>query len=182
TDEAGLPAAERLASLQETLHPIAEAVGQQLEQLACQPAARDADSAGYLAGLLEAAERLDTVAYAHAVLPLLEAHRPPTLDVASLAFMTYGVAVDGLSYDIPGLHGMIQLARRLPGRSTRCAQTVADALPPRLVARHAAPTDLATPARRAEAAEPRTTAATAQAPTARRTHLPSAPRPPRLPA
>jgi len=178
TDDTGLPAAERLASLQETLHPIAGALGQQLAQLASQPAARDADSAGYLAGLLEAADRLGTVAYAHAVLPLLETHRPPTLDVATLAFMTYGVAVDDLSYDIPGLQGMVQLARRLPERSTRCAQTVAVALPTGLVARLAAATDLPTAVGLCGAAEPLTTMTTEQATSVYRAHVASLPEPP----
>jgi len=112
------------------------------------------------------------------VLPLLETHRPPTLDVATLAFMTYGVAVDDLSYDIPGLQGMVQLARRLPERSTRCAQTVAVALPTGLVARLAAATDLPTAVGLCGAAEPLTTMTTEQATSVYRAHVASLPEPP----
>jgi hypothetical protein len=134
--------------------------------------------AGYAAGLLEAADRLDTVAYVHAVLPLLEQHRPPTLDVTALAFMVYSVAVDGLTFDIQGLQGMVQLARLLPQRSSLCVRIVGDALPPAMLARLAAAADVTAAVRLCEAAENTHTLTPNQASAVYRALIPALPHPP----
>jgi hypothetical protein len=177
-DHPGMPVAERLESLQEALRPVAEAIGRQLTQLEDGPPGDDLVFAKYAAGLLEAADRLDTVAYAHAILPLLEERRPPTLDVTTLAFMVYSVAVDDLTFDIDGLQEMVQLAQELPPRATTCAQTVGGAFPPTLLARLARATDVGTAVRLCEAAENLLTLTAEQASTIYHSHIAALPAPP----
>jgi len=178
TEHAGWPASERLVSLQELLRPVAEGIGRQLRQLPRQLAGDDHALAEYAAALLEAADRLDTVAYAHAILPLVAQQRPATLDVATLAGLAYDVAVDGVAFDIEGLQGVVRLARKLPARTSPCARIAGASLPPAMLASLAARADLATAVRLCEAAEGLLSITAEQAAVIYRAHVPVLPSPP----
>jgi hypothetical protein len=141
---------DRLEVISDALAPIAEALRDQLRELSGRPV-NEMDAA-YAASLIEAADRLDTIAYVHAVLPFLEQHRRPTLDVTSLAHMTYASAVDGLVFDGP-LAPIAELARRLPERASSCAAAVRPALTPVALAHLMMDADLRTGIRLCEAAE-----------------------------
>jgi energy-coupling factor transporter ATP-binding protein EcfA2 len=149
----GKPARERLAAIQEALQPVARSLGEQLNALDSAPHSPDPESVSYAAGLLEAAERLDAVAYAHAVLPAIEERRPPTLDVTQLAMMVYSVASGEVTFDIPGLEEVGRIAGELPTRMSTCAETVSAAIQPALLTRLATSTDLKAAVRLSESAE-----------------------------
>ncbi|WP_460528397.1 hypothetical protein [Flindersiella endophytica] len=169
---------ERLAEIQHVFRPVAEALGHALGQLAERALGAGDSVAEYAAGILETADRLDTIAYAHAVLPLLEASCPPTLDVSALAFMTYGAAVDGVTLGIDALDWARALARRFPSRDDACARLVARRLLPSLFVRFAASANLASAVRLCEAAEGIVTISAEQAREVYRLHVPRLPQPP----
>lgn len=178
SDNAGLSVSERLLSVQERLRPVAEALGRQLSQLDGRPLGDDRALAGYAAGLMEAADRLDTVAYAHAVLPLVEEHRPATLDVATLASLVYSVAVDGLTFDMEELQGVAWLARQLPTRTGPSARITGRGLASASLTNLAAAAGLATAVRLCEAAEGLLSITAEQANIIYRAHIPTLPQPP----
>lgn len=140
--------AGKLADIQSALTPVADALADiAAATIAAEPSD---DLALHLASLFDAADRLDTVAYVHTVLGLLEAERPAAVDLGQLAFLVHGAAA-GLSFDMVPQIG--RLARRLPDRASRCADRVAAAVAPGQLRRHAGASTIAGALRLCEAAE-----------------------------
>lgn len=141
--------AARLTLISDSLAPIATALRDILKALVAE---RGNQASTHAASLIEAADRLDTVAYVHAILPFLEAERKPPLSLAALSSLVYSAAVDGLTYPDP-LEILNQLALRLPLRTSRCAEIVAPALTPAAIFGFARASDIDATIRLCEAAE-----------------------------
>ncbi|HLJ20329.1 MAG TPA: hypothetical protein VKU84_09030, partial [Stellaceae bacterium] len=113
----------------------------------------DSEAAAYAAPLLEAADRLDTVAYAYAMLPFIETRRPANLPLRTLAELVYSSSVDGLN--LGGLlPQIVTLGNQLPERRPTCGRLVATALTPALLAHTGRQLSIDRAVRLFEAAEP----------------------------
>jgi hypothetical protein len=123
----GLDPSQRLYSILEALHPIADTLRDQLNHVA---ANGGDDAAAYAASLIEAADRLDTTAYVHAVLPFVERNRPAAIDLATLAGLVYSNRVDHVYLQIEPI---VRLGRQLPERRSTCAAIVTSGLTPSLL-------------------------------------------------
>lgn len=120
----GAEPAPLLAELLELLEPLA-VTGREL-LVALQ---QGSESAAEAASLLEAGERLDSVAYVYALLPWLRANRHPTIDVATLARLLYTIRNDDIRMlDFLGGPALNELADSLPLRPTRLAEKVAEGI------------------------------------------------------
>lgn len=115
---------DTLNTILDALEPVAGAIR---DLIAAASAAPSEDAAAHVAGLLEAGDRLDTVAYVHAALPFFESNRPPTAALGHLATITYSAAVGGLTFDGP-LQRIGDLAKRMPTRQDRSAAVVTSRL------------------------------------------------------
>ena len=124
----GLDPSQRLHSILDALHPIADTLWDQLSHVAANSGGDDA--AAYAASLIEAADRLDTIAYVHAVLPFVERNRPATIDLATLAGLVYSNRVDRVYLQIDPI---VRLGRQLPERRSICAAIVTSGLTPSLL-------------------------------------------------
>jgi hypothetical protein len=172
---AQMQATDRLVELQRALEPVAQALARALKAAASAPTQ---DAAVHAVGLLEAAERLDSVAYAHAVLPILEAERAPTIDIGSLAHLTYAVAVDGLTFDIDGLEPIRAIARMFPPRREDNATIVGSTLAAAQLVNLAVSCDIERAVRLCEAAEGLVQLDSSDATAIYVRHIPTLPDPP----
>jgi hypothetical protein len=143
-----LDAARRLSLIHEALDPIAEVLRHQLRHLFGH---EGDDEAAHAASIIEAADRLDTIAYVHAVLPLVEQNRPATLDLAALAGMAYSSRVSGVNLEI--VQPVVRLGQQLPERRSTCAITAASGLEPVFLVDLAKATTIRTAVRLLEAVE-----------------------------
>ncbi|WP_433917367.1 hypothetical protein OIE50_50875 [Streptomyces canus] len=145
-----LPGDERLAGLQQALRPLSHAIANQLRACVTDPT-WDVSAAAHAAGLLETADRLDTLAHLHAALPLVERQCPPTLEAPTLLWMALTWADREL--DIEELQWVKELGQRLPARSDDLGRMAAGGLSPDALTRLLLDADLATAVRLSEAAE-----------------------------
>ncbi|MFE1341564.1 hypothetical protein ACFW6K_28290 [Streptomyces sp. NPDC058733] len=141
---------ERLAGLQQALRPLSHAIANQLRACVTDPPC-DVSAAAHAAGLLETADRLDTLAHLHAALPLVERQCPPTLEAPTLLWMALTWADREL--DIEELQWVKELGQRLPARSDDLGRMAAGGLSPDALTRLLLDADLATAVRLSEAAE-----------------------------
>jgi hypothetical protein len=165
---------ERLGTIQQALQPVAEWLRHELAGLTTTPGGDD--TAARAAALLEAADRLDTAAYVHAVLPYVEKIREPTVDLATLANLAYSCAIDGLTFN-GALEPVARLSRGLPKRRSACATAVAAALIPATIAGLATGATLPTAIRLLEATEGLATLTAELASEIYKSHVPSLPWP-----
>jgi hypothetical protein len=147
---ADLPGDQRLAGLQQALRPLSQAIASQLRACVTDPP-WDVAPADHAAGLLETADRLDTLAHVHAALPLVERECPPTLEAPTLLWMALLWADRDLEVD--GLRPVQELGQRLPARSDDLGRMAARGLSPDALTRLLLDTDLPTAVRLSEAAE-----------------------------
>ncbi|MFJ3644476.1 hypothetical protein [Streptomyces murinus] len=147
---ADLPGDERLAGLQQALRPLSQAIADQLRACETDPV-WGVSAAAYAAGLLETADRLDTLAHLHAALPLVERECPPTLEAPTLLWVALMWADRDL--DIEELQWAKELGQRLPSRSDELSRLGARGLSPDALTRLLLDADLATAVRLSEAAE-----------------------------
>jgi hypothetical protein len=143
-----LDPSQRLDSVLEALQPIADTLRLQLIHVATDGSGDDA--AAYAASLIEAADRLDTIAYVHAVLPFIDRNRPATTDLADLAGLVYSNRVDGVYLQIEPI---VRLGRQLPERQSTCAAIVTSGLTPVLLVDLARDATIRTAVRLFESAE-----------------------------
>ena len=174
-DTPDLSPSDRLDAIEEALKPIGAALRDALAHTAAK--AHGDDSAAHAASLIEAADRVDTLAFAHAVLPFLERHRPPTLPLGTFAGLTYSAAVDGLNLGelTPEID---RLGRQLPERRSTCARAVGTTLTPELLADLGQCATVRTAIRLFEAAEGIATLSQSHARDVYRVHIPGLPQPP----
>ncbi|MEW2559685.1 hypothetical protein [Streptomyces griseorubiginosus] len=145
-----LPGDERLAGLQQALHPLSQAIADQLRVCETDPV-WGVPAAAHAAGLLETADRLDTLVHLHAALPLVERECPPTLEAPTLLWMALMWADREL--DVEGLRPAKELGQRLPARSDDLGRMAALGLSPDALTRLLLDAELATAVRLSEAAE-----------------------------
>ncbi|MGW3313612.1 hypothetical protein ACWDG9_44410 [Streptomyces sp. NPDC001073] len=145
-----LPGGDRLTGLQEALRPLGRTIEGQLRACETDPP-WGVSAAAYAAGLLETADRLDTLTHLHAALPLVERECPPTLEAPTLLWMALMWAHRDL--DVEGLRPAKELGQRLPARSDDLARMAARGLSPDALTRLLLDADLATAVRLSEAAE-----------------------------
>lgn len=145
-----LPGDERRAGLQQALRPLSQAIADQLRACVTDPP-WDVFAAAHAAGLLETADRLDTLAHLHAALPLVERECPPTLEAPTLLWMALMWADRDL--DVEELQWVKELGQRLPARSNDLGRMAARGLSPNALTRLLHDADLATAVRLSEAAE-----------------------------
>lgn len=114
----------RLQELTSLLQSIAETAGPMLHAIDDSP-----PGVRLAASLLAAGERLDSVAYVYAVLPAIQASRPPSIDTANLGSLLYTVRNDGISMpDFGGGPAINALGATLPPRPATLARLVAQGL------------------------------------------------------
>ncbi|MFF5759843.1 hypothetical protein OG495_36275 [Streptomyces longwoodensis] len=145
-----LPGDERLAGLQQALRPLSLSIAEQLRVCVPDPP-WDVSAAVHAAGLLETADRLDTLTHLHAALPLVERECPPTLEAPTLLWMALMSADRDL--DVEGLRPAKELGQRLPARSDDLGRMAARGLSPDALTLLLLDADLATAVRLSEAAE-----------------------------
>jgi hypothetical protein len=174
---ADVSGAERLAAVNLALSPIVGYLSEQLSSLSPGASEQTTERASYAAGLLEAADRLDTVAFAHAVLADVEHHRPAALDPATTASLAYSIAIDGLNMNLDQLQPLVDFARSLPARTNDAARRVAAALHSEALVNLASAADLATAVRLCEAAEALVRLTVSQAQHVYRAHVATMPVP-----
>lgn len=146
----GLDPSQRLDSILEALRPIADSLRDRLLHVATTPGGGD-DAAAYAASLLEAADRLDTIAYVHAVSPFIERNRSATIDLATLVGLVYTSRVDHVDLHI--VEPIVRLGRQLPKRCSTCAAIVTSGLTPALLSELASGATIRTVIRLFESAE-----------------------------
>ncbi|MEU3511316.1 hypothetical protein ABZ733_26175 [Streptomyces longwoodensis] len=145
-----LPGDERLAGLQQALRPLSQAIADRLRVCVTDPP-WGVPAAAHAAGLLETADRLDTLAHLHAAIPLVERECPPTLEAPTLLWMALMWADREL--DIQELQWVKELGQRLPVRCDDLGRMAARGLSPDTLTRLLLDADLATAVRLSEAAE-----------------------------
>lgn len=144
------PCAPGLDRLVSTLRPLASRASALFES----PADPAVQTATRWTGLLEAAIRLDAIAYAYATFPLAQAACPSSLDPAGFAGLLYSIRVDGL--DITALGQAVDVrrhARAMPEFDTRLSETLARGASPAGLVRIAGRSGIAAAAGVLEAAE-----------------------------
>jgi hypothetical protein len=177
---ADLEAQVRLAAIHYALRPLAQCIAAQLRD--CMPATSFQEAVGdtavRAAALLEAADRLDSVAYVYAVLPVIEQARNPEIDAATL-FWVVRMHADGVDFSaIPGLAHVEELGRTLPQRTEEAARAAGAALNPEELVRLLCGTELDVAVRVAEAAEGLISLTAMQATVVYQHHVPVLPDPP----
>jgi hypothetical protein len=175
---AAVTGAEQLTAVNVALSPIAGYLSEQLGALTADAPDQDTEPVSYAAGLLETADRIDTVAYAHAVLTDVEQRPPTALDPATIASLAYSIAIDGVRMDLVPLRPLVNFARSLPARTCDAARRAAQALRPGTLTDLAARADLAAAVRLCEAAEGLIDLTAIQAQHIYRAHMPILPFPP----
>lgn len=117
---------ELLEKIIGAVRPVME-VTSELVRRAAESSAESDENALYLASLLEAADRIDTVVFAHVALRQLDAVRLPEVDLRSLAWIAYSEAIGGVtvSHLMPKLRPIIQ---QLPDRPSVAADLAVRAL------------------------------------------------------
>jgi len=174
--DADAPNEDRLAAAIAALEPIAAFLTGEFATL--NAGDLSLDPATYAAALLETADRLDTIAYAHAVLPGIERLTPPTLDPATAARLGYSMAVDGVTIDLPQARPMRLIAATFPPRLSDLALRVGAALDPHRLTDLAAGTSPHPAVRLCEAAEGLLRLTAEQAGRIYRAHIPALPETP----
>ncbi|WP_146230967.1 hypothetical protein [Micromonospora sicca] len=147
-NRSSLAAADLLAEIESAMKPFAHYVAGELEALA----ADRPDRARIAAGLLESADRLDVLAYVHAVLPLVQRQAPPTADVYNLLWLSY-TSRSGAGPDLPGFEPVRRLGAQMPEPSRNATRKASLALPSERLFMMLSTTDTSTAVRLAEAAE-----------------------------
>ncbi|MFF7590307.1 hypothetical protein ACFZCK_22720 [Kitasatospora purpeofusca] len=171
-----LTASERLTRTHHALHPLAQCIAEQLRHTAAAGSDAVGDVAVHAAGLLEAADRIDSVAHVYAALPLVEQERPPGIDAATLLWIAW--MSPEMDLDLPQFEPVKALGKQLPARTEDTALAAGRALGPVALLSLVCGTQLATAVRLCEAAEGLITFSPAQAGTAYRHHVPVLPDPP----
>lgn len=147
----GGDASHRLASLEQALAPLVAAIAGLIDGLLGGDAPPEA-RATQIAALLEGVDRLDVVAYTHAVLPDIDRQRAPGVSVSALAGFVFAEAFGGVSFEglLPAV-GVI--ARSLPSWSGFGATGIVSGLESQRMALLCAQSSLPTALRLCEAAE-----------------------------
>lgn len=165
---------QRLEAINQALSPLAQCIGTQLRQV---QSASEPGRAVIVAGMLEAADRLDSIAQVYASLPLVAANATPNTDVANLMWCAF-MASDGLNVDLPQWEPIKALAARLPARTEQAAAAAALVLTAAQLSALICEAQLPIAIRLSEAAEGYVTLTADQAEAAYRHHLPAFPNPP----
>ncbi len=171
-----LTAKERLARIHYALRPLAQCIVQQLQQIAAGASDSVGNEAVYTAGLLEAAERIDSVAHVYAALPLVEREQPPGADTATLLWIAW--LSTQINLDLPQFEAVEALGKQLPIRTEDAALAAGAALGPESLLSLICDAPLAVAVRLCEAAEGLITFSPAQASTVYRHYVPALPDPP----
>ncbi len=171
---------DRLAGIHYALRPLAQCIGAQLRECILEASPRDAVSnpAVRVAGLLEAADRIDSVAHVYAALPVVEQVRGTEVEAATLLWLAW-MSSDGVDFSgIPELAFVEDLGRALPQRTEEAARAAGTALSPEELVHLLCGTQLDIAVRLSEAAEGLIKLTTEQVAAAYRHHVPALPDPP----
>lgn len=164
---------DRLAAVIAALEPVATFLTDEITALAA--GERSVDAATYAASLLESADRLGTIAYAHALLPGIEVLTAPALDPATAARLGYSMAVDGVEIPFPHDHPMRLIVSSFPPRPNEFALRVGAVLGPQRLTELAAGTNVESALRLCEAGEGLLRLTAKQAGGIYRAHIPALP-------
>jgi hypothetical protein len=177
---AELEAQDRLAGIHYALRPLAQCIATQLGD--CTRGAQHQDATGIpavrAAALLEAADRIDSVAHVYAALPVVEEFRRPEVEAATLLWLAW-MPTDGVDFSgIPELALVETLGRALPQRTEETARAAGAALSPDDLVSLLCGTRLDIAVRLCEAAEGLITVSPEQAAATYRHYIPALPDPP----
>jgi hypothetical protein len=170
----GSDVAPSVADFVAALRPLAELIRELLRD------EEDGEtSPAYLAGLLQAAIRLDALAYGFDVVPTITSRSPSNLEPLSIAGLLYSIRVDGLRFDVgsPGA-AITSFAHSLPEYSRELSSVAALGMEGERLVASVDAAALSEGAQLLEAAEELVTLSPGQAKRAWERALPKLPEPP----
>ena len=167
-----LPTAKLLSEIETALLPFVSYIANALATLSSE----DANPARTAAALLESADRLDTLAYAHATLPLVQHQAPAAAEIHDWHWLSR-LTRTGWGAELAHFEPMRELGALMPDLGNSAIRHVAQALPGDRLADLLANTDLPTAVRLAEAAEGLISLTPEQARNVYRAHVPALPKP-----
>lgn len=171
-----LNASDRLIRIHYALRPLSQCLTEQLQHISTGSSGTDSDLGAQVAGLLEAADRIDSVAHVYAALPLIEEARPPGQDAATLLWIASMSAQ--IDLDLPQFEPVRALGKRLPARTEDTAHAAGQALGADALLSLVRSMRLAAAVRLCEAAEGLIAISAEQAGAGYRQHVPALPDPP----
>lgn len=174
-----MDATARLTRVHFALKPLASCIAAQLREPAgaILGAPQEGSAALGAAALLEVADRIDTIAYVYASLPLADAVRPPHVDRVIMLRLAW-MSLDGMDISELPPNPIQVLAPLLPQRSRQAGRAAGAAVGPDGLVRLLIAAPLADAVRLAEAAETLISLTAEQAAEAYQRLIPALPHPP----